>query len=52
MESNQECKSGSWLYTGDCLNEGMCKCSECGVEVDPSEARNICPNCNTDMTNK
>ena len=36
--------TGKWIYTGDYLTEGMCKCSKCGVELDPSEARNFCPN--------
>lgn len=45
----QEPKTGHWIYTGDYITEGMCKCSECGIEVDPSEVRNFCPNCGADL---
>jgi len=38
-------KTGEWIYTGDYFTEGMCRCSKCGVEVDPSEARKFCFEC-------
>ena len=38
-------KRGKWIYTGDYFNDGLCKCSECEVEVDPSEARKFCFEC-------
>lgn len=42
-------KTGEWIYTGDFLNEGMLKCSECGKEVDVSENFKFCPNCGARM---
>ena len=45
-------KMGRWIYTGDMFNEGMCKCSECNREVDPSEARFFCSYCGAKMKEK
>lgn len=47
-----EPKKGEWKYTGDFLNDGMIKCSECGKEVDVSEDFSFCPCCGSRMTHR
>ena len=44
-----ERKTGKWIYDGDNLNDGMCKCSQCLNKVDPSEARYYCSFCGAEM---
>ena len=44
-----EPRTGHWIYTGDITTDGMCRCSECNTEFDPSEARRFCSNCGAKM---